>query len=127
MTDTALAAPPIVPEAQAAQTERPGCPPPDEREAQLPSFETLNRIERAMTARGANLARGFEIFMADLQRALALAPAPAPTGFALGKDIAATPGEGVYRNDLIELIQYAPATPNVFAEPILIVPAWIMK
>src|SRR3569833_368148 len=51
MTDTALAAPPIVPEAQAAQTERPGCPPPDEREAQLPSFETLNRIARAMTAR----------------------------------------------------------------------------
>src|SRR3569833_1475108 len=84
-------------------------------------------VERTMPARGATLARGFENFMADLQRALALAPAPAPTGFALGKDIAAPPGEVVYRNDLIELIQYAPATPNVFAEPILIVPAWIMK
>jgi polyhydroxyalkanoate synthase len=84
-------------------------------------------VERTLAERGANLARGFDKFMTDLQRALALAPAPAPAGFELGKDIAATPGEVVYRNDLIELIQYAPATPNVFAEPILIVPAWIMK
>src|SRR3569832_610895 len=51
MTDTALAAPPIVPEAQAAQAERPGCPPPDKREIQLPSNKTPNRIARAMTAR----------------------------------------------------------------------------
>lgn len=47
--------------------------------------------------------------------------------FTLGENIAATPGSVVYENDLMQLIQYAPATEKVFATPLLLIPAWINK
>jgi polyhydroxyalkanoate synthase subunit PhaC len=76
---------------------------------------------------GENLVRGFKHWLEDVQRTL---EGKGPSGtekFVIGRDVAATPGKIVLRNELVELIQYAPATPSVYAEPVLIVPAWIMK
>jgi polyhydroxyalkanoate synthase len=76
---------------------------------------------------GANLVRGFGYWLEDIQRALG-GKTPRGCGkFIVGRDIAATPGKVVLCNELAELIQYSPATETVFAEPILIIPAWIMK
>ena len=76
---------------------------------------------------GLNLATGFQNFLAD---AAIAAGGPKPIGsdhFVPGKDVAITPGRVVFRNALIELIQYDAATGTVRAEPVLITPAWIMK
>ncbi len=76
---------------------------------------------------GANLVRGFGHWLKDIERTFSGQTPNTAGKFIIGRDIAATSGKVVMRNDLIELIQYSPATETVFAEPILIVPAWIMK
>ncbi len=93
------------------------------------NFPALNPeiIERTLACKGANLAEGSAKFVHDYMNTIAQLHDPAPKGFEVGKDLACTPGDVVFRNDLFELIQYAPQTDKVQAEPILIVPAWIMK
>lgn len=84
-------------------------------------------VEAALKTGGRNFIEGARHLAEDSARMIAQQPAPRPEGFDLGKDLAVTPGQVVYRNDLFELIQYAPQTDTVHAEPLLIVPAWIMK
>ena len=76
---------------------------------------------------GQNFVRGMQNFIEDWDR---LAGGKAPLGadaFRPGHEVAKTPGKVIYRNRLIELIQYEPASGQVHREPVLIVPAWIMK
>ncbi len=84
-------------------------------------------IDRTLKESGANLERGGTNLQEDFWRRLAMQPEPPADGLEVGKDLAVTPGEVVFRNELMELIQYKPATERVIAEPLLIVPAWIMK
>jgi polyhydroxyalkanoate synthase len=81
-------------------------------------------IEATRASGGANLTAGMQNLLHDQATTNGGAPG---SRFIVGKDLAATPGKVVFRNALIELIQYAPTTATVGAEPVLIVPAWIMK
>ena len=76
---------------------------------------------------GLNLIRGWENFIEDWERAISGKLPVGAEDYVPGRDVAVTEGKVVYRSHLIELIQYAPKTEKVKAEPILIVPAWIMK
>jgi polyhydroxyalkanoate synthase len=76
---------------------------------------------------GQNLVRGFENVVEDMRRTLNDAEPVGAEEFEVGKTVAVTPGKVVFRNELIELIQYEPTTKDVYAEPVLYVPAWIMK
>ena len=84
-------------------------------------------LEATAAQGGANLVRGARLFAEDWQRLLTGAGPVGTEAFIPGQSVAITAGKVVYRNDLIELIQYQPATETVHAEPVLIVSAWIMK
>lgn len=84
-------------------------------------------LKRTRDEAGMNLVRGAQNFLEDLGRFAAGLPPNGTDGFKVGENLAVTKGSVVYRNDLMELIQYAPASDDVHAEPILIMPAWIMK
>jgi polyhydroxyalkanoate synthase len=87
-----------------------------------PEFITTTRAER-----GANLKRGVHNLAEDLRRKRNGELPQGLEDFRVGRDIGITPGKVVYQNRLFELIQYSPQTEDVVAEPVLIVPAWIMK
>ena len=93
------------------------------------NFISTNPVVQAETLRrgGANLWQGWLNAIEDWQRTVTGAPPVGAEAFEVGRDVAVTPGRVILRNPLIELIQYTPTTPKVRAEPILIVPAWIMK
>ncbi|MGA2426681.1 MAG: alpha/beta fold hydrolase [Terriglobales bacterium] len=84
-------------------------------------------LARTRAESGANLVRGYANWLADLTRTRSGAPPRGTEAFKVGETVAVTPGKVVLRTRLAEIIQYAPATDRVHPEPIVIVPAWIMK
>ncbi|MGE3393992.1 MAG: PHA/PHB synthase family protein [Steroidobacteraceae bacterium] len=84
-------------------------------------------LQQTVAERGQNLARGYKNFLDDMERTLSGGDVPGTEEFRVGEKVAVTEGQVIFRNELIELIQYSPTTPDVHAEPVLIVPAWIMK
>ena len=84
-------------------------------------------LERTHTTLGDNLRQGFQNWLDDVQRWQTGAPPSGAEAYQVGCHVATTPGQVVYRNHLIELIQYSPSTAQVRPEPVLIVPSWIMK
>jgi polyhydroxyalkanoate synthase len=84
-------------------------------------------LRQTVSKGGMNLVAGWRNFVEDWERSISGKKPVGTEDFEVGRDVAITPGKVVYRNRLIELIQYAPATGKVRPEPVLIVPAWIMK
>ena len=84
-------------------------------------------LQRTVEDGGFNLLRGMQNLLDDVERQLTGKPPAGVEAFQPGRDVAVTPGKVVFRNQLMELIQYLPTTETVHAEPVLIVPAWIMK
>jgi polyhydroxyalkanoate synthase len=84
-------------------------------------------LERTFREAGMNLVRGSWNFLEDSLRNAAALPPSGTEAFRPGAAVAVTPGKVVARTRLMELIQYSPATATVYPEPVLIVPAWIMK
>jgi polyhydroxyalkanoate synthase len=80
-------------------------------------------LRAARDSKGQSLLAGLANLRQDLRAPLT----PAAAHAAVGRDVALTPGKVVYRNELVELIQYEPQGPAVYREPVLIVPSWILK
>jgi polyhydroxyalkanoate synthase subunit PhaC len=86
-------------------------------------------LRETLASNAENLARGMHMLAEDIAAGhgeLRIRQTDT-SSFAVGRNLAVTPGKVIYQNDLIQLIQYAPATETVLQRPVLIVPPWINK
>jgi polyhydroxyalkanoate synthase len=84
-------------------------------------------IKKALDTGGLSLAKGARNFIHDLRTNRGVPRQVVPGAHTVGKDMALSPGKVVFRNDLMELIQYAPSTAEVHEIPLLFSPPWINK
>jgi len=93
------------------------------------NFAFLNPavIEETLRSGSGNFTRGVENYLADLRDNDGRPALVDKSAFEIGKNVATSKGEVVFRNELIELIQYRPSTETVYQRPLVIVPPWINK
>jgi polyhydroxyalkanoate synthase len=84
-------------------------------------------LKRAFETGGTSVVRGARNYLHDLARNDGWPRQVDRSPFVLGENTAATPGKVVFRNDLIEVLQYLPTTDAVFERPLLMLPPWINR
>ena len=84
-------------------------------------------LKKIVDSGGASLVAGLQNMLADLTKNKGMPTQVNKSAFRLGENLALSRGAVVFRNDVLELIQYAPSTPDVFERPHLIVPPQINK
>ena len=86
-------------------------------------------LRETLASGGQNLIKGLNNLLADIEKGegeLRISMTD-EAAFQLGRNVATTPGKVVYQNALLQLIQYQPATSQVFRRPLLVIPPWINK
>src|SRR5262249_25913435 len=86
-------------------------------------------VKATVESKGENLVKGLQNLLTDLERGkgqLAIRQTDMKA-FKVGENVATSPGKVVYQNEVMQLLQYAPATAEVYRMPLLIVPPWINK
>ena len=123
---------------QEALFETPGVPARERRRATFWARQWLNAVaptnylltnpvalRKFWESGGQSLAAGLKLWLDDLR--IGDVQMVDRSAFKVGQNLATTPGSVVYRNELMELIQYAPTTAEVHTVPIVIIPPWINK
>jgi polyhydroxyalkanoate synthase subunit PhaC len=84
-------------------------------------------LKEALETGGGSLLRGARNFVHDVRHNRGMPSQVDTTGFKVGYNLATTPGAVVYRDDVMEIIQFSPATPKVAARPVVMIPPQINK
>jgi polyhydroxyalkanoate synthase len=85
-------------------------------------------LKATLASNGENLVNGLDNLLADIERGQGeLSIRQSADGFTVGENIATAPGKVVFRNQIMELLQYSPTTDEVYERPLLIFPPWINK
>jgi polyhydroxyalkanoate synthase len=85
-------------------------------------------LKATLASNGENLVKGLDNLLADIERGHGeLSIRQSADGFVIGENVATAPGKVVFRNTIMELLQYSPTTDEVHARPLLIFPPWINK
>ncbi|HET7084512.1 MAG TPA: class I poly(R)-hydroxyalkanoic acid synthase [Rhizomicrobium sp.] len=91
-------------------------------------FTNPDVLKATIASNGENLVKGLDNLLADIERGQGeLSIRQSADGFVVGENIATAPGKVVFRNQIMELLQYSPETDEVYERPLLIFPPWINK